>query len=254
MRAPAGRGVLRRRGLLGGALWAVAARAEPGPGVAPQTGVLNVVVTGGHPGDPEYACGGTVARYARLGHAVTLLYLNRGENPQQEGVGCALTDDAPRMQEARAACRILGATPVFAAQCDARSIVDPAHYRDFTQLLAGLHPDVIFTHWPIDNHPDHRAMSNLAYQAWIDLGRQAAFYYFEVSNGEDTTMFTPSDYVDITEVEPVKRAACYAHASQEPDRNYALQSAVARFRGIEAGFGQAEGFVRHVRSRPGLLP
>jgi hypothetical protein len=32
-----------------------------------------VVVTGGHPGDPEYGCGGTVARYADLGHSVVLL-------------------------------------------------------------------------------------------------------------------------------------------------------------------------------------
>ena len=24
---------------------------------------LKVVVTGGHPGDPEYGCGGTIARY-----------------------------------------------------------------------------------------------------------------------------------------------------------------------------------------------
>ncbi|HSB75379.1 MAG TPA: hypothetical protein VLC12_06995, partial [Terriglobales bacterium] len=35
---------------------------------------LNVVVAGGHPGDPEYGCGGTVARYTGAGHAVTLLY------------------------------------------------------------------------------------------------------------------------------------------------------------------------------------
>ena len=40
---------------------------------------LHVVVTGGHPGDPEYGCGGTIARYTDLGHDVALLYLNRGE-------------------------------------------------------------------------------------------------------------------------------------------------------------------------------
>src|ERR1700680_3810176 len=41
---------------------------------------LRVVVTGGHPGDPEYGCGGTVARYTDLGHEVILLYLNRGDS------------------------------------------------------------------------------------------------------------------------------------------------------------------------------
>src|SRR5579863_7165839 len=39
-----------------------------------------IIVTGGHPGDPEYGCGGTIARYADLGHEVVLLYLNRGDS------------------------------------------------------------------------------------------------------------------------------------------------------------------------------
>ncbi len=42
------------------------------PGTRPK---LKVVVTGGHPGDPEYGCGGTIARYTDLGHEVVLLYL-----------------------------------------------------------------------------------------------------------------------------------------------------------------------------------
>src|SRR5262249_30262029 len=40
---------------------------------------LKIVVAGGHPGDPECGCAGTIARYSDLGHAVVLLYLNRGE-------------------------------------------------------------------------------------------------------------------------------------------------------------------------------
>ena len=211
--------------------------AEPPPG-----GALNVVVTGGHPGDPEYGCGGTIARYGRLGHKVTLLYLNRGETPQPEGVGCSGTEDGTRVREAQEACRILGATAAFSPQCNGNAIVDNAHYRAFTELLAGLDPDVVFTHWPIDNHPDHRATTTLTYQAWNSLGRKAAFYYYEVSDGEDTLMFTPSEYVDIIDVEPLKRQACYAHASQNPDRFYALQADVARFRGNRGGIQAGRSF------------
>src|SRR5438552_2155959 len=40
---------------------------------------LTVVCVGGHPDDPESGCGGTLARYAALGHAVTVVYLTRGE-------------------------------------------------------------------------------------------------------------------------------------------------------------------------------
>ncbi|MGC1412794.1 MAG: PIG-L deacetylase family protein [Acetobacteraceae bacterium] len=224
----------------------------------PRSGALNIVVTGGHPGDPEYGCGGTVARYTRQGHRVTLLYLNRGGDPQEGSAACAAAAAAnratPRVQEAMAACRILGAQPVFAPQCNGASIVDNAHYEGFTELLATLRPDVMFTQWPIDSHPDHRATFTLTLEAWSRLGRKAAFYFYEVSDGLDTSMFTPTDYVDITETEPIKRSACYAHASQQPDFFYALQSRVAEFRGTESGCRYAESYVRHVGSRVDLLP
>jgi N-acetylglucosamine malate deacetylase 1 len=111
----------------------------------------------------------------------------------------------------------------------------------------------VFTHWPIDGHADHRAISLLTYDAWLRSGKKSAFYYYEVSDGEDTLMFSPTDFVDITSTEARKRSACYAHASQSPDRYYELQSKVARFRGIESGHAQAEGFVRHAQSRSDLL-
>jgi len=227
------------------------AKAEPAANPA-----LNVVVTGGHPGDPEYGCGGTVARYTRRGHRVTLLYLNRGEDPHQGKTGCAAAAnrETPRVHEAMEACRILGARAMFDRQCNGDAIVDNAHYAAFTELLTNLKPDVIFSQWPIDNHPDHRAISTLTLEAWNRQGRKAAFYFYEVSDGLDTLMFAPTDYVDITETEPLKRQACYTHASQQPDFFYALQSRMSEFRGIEAGYRHAEAYVRHVRSRPGLLP
>ncbi len=119
---------------------------------------LKVIVTGGHPGDPEYGCGGTIARYTDLGHEVVLLYLNRGEwpeNPQLEDA------KSVRIAEAKKACEILMARPAYAGQINGAAIVDAAHYDKFHRLLQAEHPDVVFTHWPIDNHADHRAMSLL---------------------------------------------------------------------------------------------
>ncbi|HKD08243.1 MAG TPA: PIG-L family deacetylase [Bryobacteraceae bacterium] len=204
------------------------------------------VVAGGHPGDPEYGCGGTVARLADMGHDVVLLYLNRGEKACPESAAGAAVN--PRVAEAKRACEILKARPMFAGQCDAHAIVDPAHYEEFREIIRSESPDALFTHWPIDAHPDHRAMSSLCYDAWLKLGAQSGFYYYEVSDGSDTSMFVPSDYVDIASVETRKKAACYAHASQAPEKFYLLQSDVSRFRGIESGYRQAEAFLRHVRS------
>lgn len=41
----------------------------------------------------------------------------------------------------------------------------------------------------------------------------------------------------------MKRAACYAHASQSPDKFYQLQDSIAAFRGVESGFKRAEAFL-----------
>nr|WP_294531264.1 PIG-L family deacetylase [uncultured Rhodopila sp.] len=219
---------------------------------------LRVVVVGGHPGDAEYGCGGTIARYIEQGDTVTLMHLNRGEYLTPEETGCPEKHPEQgsevRVKEAMAAAAVLGAEVRFAGQCNGHAVVDRPHYDAFTALMQELAPDVLFNQWPVDDHPDHRAISSMAYQAWIRMGRQAAYYYYEVSDGEDTQMFAPIDYVDITATEPRKRQACYAHSTQDPDRYYALQSEVTRFRGIEAGYDQAEGFVRHIRSRRNLLP
>jgi N-acetylglucosamine malate deacetylase 1 len=213
---------------------------------------LKVVVAGGHPGDPEYGCGGTIARYTDLGHDVVLLYLNRGGAGSPKLPPGELS--ALRTAEANKACQILKARSVYAGQLDGKSVVDAAHYEQFREILEAERPDVVFTQWPIDNHPDHRATSLLAYDAWVRIGKTFGLYYYEVSDGEDTQMFSPTHYVDITAVEPRKRAACYAHASQTPDRYYALETEMARFRGIESGHAQAEAFIRHVQSPVGLLP
>ncbi len=212
---------------------------------------LKVVVTGGHPGDPEYGCGGTVARYTDLGHEVTLLYLNRGEKgcPGKSAQACAAT----RVAEGEKACEILESHARFANQTDGEAVVDQAHYNAFQRLLETEKPNVVFTQWPVDNHRDHRATSTLVYDAWLRMKKSFALYYYEVSDGDDTLLFHPTDYVNITQTEARKRAACYAHASQSPDRFYALQSQITRFRGIESGYAQAESFIRHPQSAGNLL-
>ncbi|MGE5206190.1 MAG: PIG-L deacetylase family protein [Chlamydiota bacterium] len=244
-----------RRKFLRDAAWAAPAAAIAGSGLRGDTGVehkkLKVIVAGGHPGDPEYGCGGTVARYTKRGHAVSLLYLNRGEGgiPGKSGKEAATV----RTAEAEKACALLKATPLFADQIDGQAIVDRAHYDSFFRIIAAEKPDVLFTQWPIDGHPDHRATSMLCYDAWLRMGKSFGFYYYEVSDGEDTLMFSPTEYVDISTVEAQKEAACYAHASQSPDHFYNLQGRIARFRGVESGVEAAEAFVRHVQSPGGLL-
>jgi len=210
---------------------------------------LKVVVTGGHPGDPEYGCGGTIARYTQLGHEVVLLYLNVGEP-----VGTPEDKRGIRTAEASKACEILKARPAYAGQTDGAAVIDRSHYEHFRHVIETEKPNVVFTHWPIDNHADHRAISMLVYDAWLGMKKSFALYYYEVSNGEDTLQFSPNCYVDISALVERKRLACLAHASQAPEKFYPLQEKVAEFRGIESGHKQAEAFIRHIQSADFPLP
>ncbi len=217
---------------------------------AQSSAALKIIVAGGHPGDPECGCAGTIARYTALGHTVVLLYLNRGEGYCG---GASLEQCAGiRTAEARKACETLKARAAFAGQYDGRAIVDAQHYEAFARVLAAESPDVVFTQWPIDSHRDHRAVSALTLDAWLKGGKRFALYYYEVAG--DTMMFSPAEYVDISSVESLRRAACYAHVSQQPDKWYPKQVEITKSRGVESGFPQAEGFLRHAESKRALLP
>jgi LmbE family N-acetylglucosaminyl deacetylase len=238
------REILVGAGMLAGA--AIRADGRPIIAAADPAHKLKFVVTGGHPGDPEYGCGGTIARLTALGHEVVLLYMNNGEWE---------TKAAVRVAEAKKACEILKARPAYADQINGHAIVDNAHYQSFQKIIEAESPDAVFTHWLIDNHPDHRGIANLTLEAWKQLKHRFAMYYYEVSDGEDTMQFpAPTHYVDITDVAATKKAACFAHASQDPNRYYGVQDTVASFRGLESGYKSAEAYIWQIGSPYDIFP
>ena len=214
---------------------------------------LKVLAAGGHPDDPESGAGGTLARASDLGHEAVALYLTRGEAgiPGKSHAEAA----AIRTAEAEKACAILKSRARFVGQIDGATEVNAARYEEVRKIIEEEKPDVVLTHWPVDSHRDHRAMSLLIYDAWLSLGRRFALYYFEVNAGSQTQHFRPTHYVDITLAADRKKAACYAHASQDPPGFYdRYHEPMQRFRGLEATVAQAEGFARHVQSRGEFLP
>jgi N-acetylglucosamine malate deacetylase 1 len=229
---------------LGLPLVAQAAAAAPQASAGSPEAKLKVVVIGGHPDDPETGCGGTMARYAALGHEVVSIYLTRGE----AGISGKGHEEAARIRtaEAEQACKILGARPVFAGQIDGATEVTPQWYAKFRELLLGEKPNLVFVHWPVDTHPDHRAAYMLTYDAWQRAKTKFGLYFFEVMTGSQTQNFPPTDYVDITSTEAKKREACFAHRSQGPDDFYKYHDAMNRFRGMEGRAKFAEAFVRYI--------
>lgn len=218
-------------------------------------GGRKLVCVGGHPDDPESGCGGTLCLAAQAGHSVTVIYLTRGE----AGIPGTAPGEAARIRtaEAEAACRIIGAKPVFAGQVDGDTMVDNRWVNRMQALIDAEKPDIVLTHWPVDSHKDHQCASLLAIQSWMRSGKKFPLYFFEVCQGAQTQLFHPTDYVDITGVREQKKRAVYCHASQNPpgiyeadDCNHALME---RFRGIEAGVQYAEGLVRCTDGASGLF-
>lgn len=214
---------------------------------------LTVVCVGAHPDDPESGCGGTLARYAAQGHAVTIVYLTRGER----GIDGKSLDEAARIRtaESEAACKILGTKPVYFGQIDGATEVTRAHVDAMSRLLNAANPDVVFTHWPVDTHMDHQVASILTIRAWMHL-RSARLYFFEVNSGSQTQGFLPNTYVDISAVLEQKKTALFAHSSQDGRGIWREHHEImAQWRGREAGVTAAEAFVHLARDdHTGKLP
>jgi LmbE family N-acetylglucosaminyl deacetylase len=211
-----------------------------------------IVCVGAHPDDPESGCGGTLAMLSNLGHSVTIIYLTTGE----AGIPGKSHEEAAaiRKQEAINACKILGAKPVFAGQIDGATIADNATLQQLNKLITCEQPDIVFTHWPIDTHKDHQVASILTLQCWVANPAKFELYFFEVCNGEQTMGFYPTDRVNITGTQAIKRNAVFCHTSQDPTGIYNCGHAIMEaFRGREIGVNAAEGFVRMSGKGNGLL-
>ena len=213
---------------------------------------MKIVCVGGHPDDPESGCGGTLAKFAALGHNVTIIYLTKGE----AGVRGKSHDEAAeiRSNEAIGACKILNAKPVFAGQVDADTIISNEWLTKMQQLIAIEKPDIVFTHWPVDSHKDHQVASLLTIQTWVRSPEKFDLYFFEVCAGGQTMTFHPTDYVDIADTQQQKRKAVFCHTSQDPDGIYSCgHASMEDFRGREMGVKAAEAFVHMTGEKKGSL-
>lgn len=203
---------------------------------------MQIVCIGAHPGDPEFGCGGTMAKYSDAGHAVTFLYLTRGEASDPNKTHEEMAN--LRSLEASDSCKILNATPVFAGQIDGNTVLNKAQNEKMTKLIFDLKPDILFAQWPVDAHPDHQVTGLLSLTSWVKSNRRFHLYFYEVNTGTETMSFTPTDYVDISAVRERKKLAMFAHKTQNPIETYNdYFKPLEEFRGLEAGVKVAEGFI-----------
>jgi LmbE family N-acetylglucosaminyl deacetylase len=80
---------------------------------------------------------------------------------------------ARRYADAQRSCALLNCRMVALHYINRGTEVTMARYKEFAEVLLEQKPDIAFTHWPLDTHPDHRAASMLSYDAWLRGGKKS---------------------------------------------------------------------------------
>lgn len=178
---------------------------------------VDILFFAAHPDDVELSSGGTLAQAVKDGRRVGIIDLTRGE------MGTRGTPQT-RKREAAAAARILGAT--FRQQLDFGDgglRTGREEELQIIELLRRHRPQVVFTAWPDERHPDHARAGRLITDAWfyaglkaLDTGSpahrpQGVIYYLQ------NYAIPPSFIVDVTAAWKTKMRAVAAYKSQFHD-------------------------------------
>ncbi|GAA2580174.1 PIG-L family deacetylase [Dactylosporangium fulvum] len=232
---------------------------------------MNILAIGAHPDDVDLLCGGTLAKYARAGHRVTVAIATNGD------VGSTTLSRpeiaAIRHQESLAACEVIGADLIWMGFEDEWLFNDRETRTRFIDVYRQARPDIVIAHSTGDYHPDHRVAGQVAADARIP----AAVRLVETSLAELSvipklyTMDTVGQleqgldvHVDISDVIDVKADMLSAHVSQKDWLTHIFDMSYIEFmrgqaatRGAEIGVAFAEAFREvpaYPPSRPDLPP
>lgn len=216
-----------------------------------------VLAFGAHPDDLEFYMGGTLAKYAALGHHVTMAVVTNGDvgsstMPMEEIAEV-------RHREAIASAAIIGADLIWIGYHDEFFFANEESRRRLIDVMRQAKPDVVLAHWTDDYHPDHSLSGQAVRDARImtavpnivtehpPLATIPKLFYYDTAAGIN---FTPEVYVDVTAHWETKRRMLAAHVSQtswisdifEGNDIFSMMETQTKFRGFQAGFRYAEGF------------
>jgi LmbE family N-acetylglucosaminyl deacetylase len=227
-----------------------------------------VLVVGAHPDDPEFGCGGSIARWVREGRPVTYLLMTRGDKGSHDPDMDAETLMQVREGEQRAAAAALGVTDVRFLDCRDGEIEPTLALREkLVRVIREVRPVTVVTHDPtlilpregFVNHPDHRATGTAVIDACFPASELHLAFSEHLADGLTTHKVTEilfwgtaeaTHFIDTTETIDQKIQALTEHKSQIRD----MQALGERIRERGRKVGQdhnmeyAEGFRRAARS------
>jgi len=191
-----------------------------------------VMVIMAHPDDPEFACAGTVARWAAQGTEVIYVLITSGDKGSDDPDMTREALMALREQEERAAARLLGVKEVvFLRYPDGELAPTLDLRRDLVREIRRYRPDAVVVPDPTRrfwdsgyiNHSDHRVAGEVALDAIYPAAGNRRFFPELLAEGflphavrevyvADST--EPNLTVDISATLDLKIAALKEHRSQ----------------------------------------
>lgn len=195
-----------------------------------------VLVVLAHPDDPEFYCGGTIARWAASGRHITYCLLTRGDKGSDDDSLSTQELAEIRGVEQRAAAKTLGVHEVmFLDELDGYVLPTLDLRRDIVRVIRQVKPQVVVTCDPTNffpsstyiNHADHRAAGQATLDAVYPAAR-SSLYFPELSQEEGLQPYKvrevyiagaqhPNITVDITDFFSQLVAALGEHRSQIKD-------------------------------------
>lgn len=198
---------------------------------------LNILAIGAHPDDAELGCGGLLLKAARRGHNVFLYNVTRGS---------ASGDPQERARESIESSKFIGARALWMDNFEDATLSSSdaelvSHIEFFTNKC---NADIVYTHSPVDNHHDHRAVA----EATVEGARHAPnILSYEMPV---TKNFNPQIYYDISDVIEDKIELINIFVSQKNKmfiKSHAIKG-LAQYRALQSRLNVAHAVTAAVES------
>jgi LmbE family N-acetylglucosaminyl deacetylase len=228
-----------------------------------------VLVVAAHPDDIEFGAAGVIARWVSEGTGVRYLVVTRGDKGSDDPETDPAVLSETRMREQRAAAAEIGVDGVdFLDEPDGQVEASLRLRERITYAIRGFRPEVVMTHDPTVvfvnnewvNHPDHRAVGQMAVDAVYPTARDPLNFREHLDAGlgpwkvAELFLWSTNEanqIVDVGETIDRKIAALAHHASQFHDFNETARWLRRRAEelGERTGYRAAEGFRRVMLAR-----
>jgi N-acetylglucosamine malate deacetylase 1 len=183
-----------------------------------------VAVLAPHMDDEIIGCGGTLSAHVLAGATVTVVYMTdgryggalpshpAGDQPRPPATNLV----ALRRQEALRAMETLGIQHVVFLDAEDSQLSSAQGLPDrIREILRSIQPDLVYLPFFLEEHPDHRAVTQILIEAAEGISGA-----FDCCGYEVWTPLFPNCVVDISEAVGMKRQALQQYQSQLLETDY----------------------------------